>query len=182
MAIDYGPISWNFLQKKVAFLLREGFSSFSDFKIENTAIEDMVQRGWHIDLEEITPFLGEIRFGRKILLRDDLENYERDLTFFHELVHAYSLEYFGNILQDVGKNIPPETKQAHFYLVEYFARLHRADPLLLRTAVSRFGLKPFVYDRISLLAFPELCSTPNEQVLLPFCSPLWKRGILMRDS
>ncbi|HIH15160.1 MAG: hypothetical protein QT08_C0008G0052 [archaeon GW2011_AR17] len=182
MAIDSGSISWDFLQKKVDLLFKGEFSSFSNLKIENTTIEDMVQRGWYIDLEESTPFLGEIRSGRRILLRDDLKGYERDLTFFHELVHAYSLEYFGNILMDVGKNIPLETKQAHFYLVEYFARLHRADPLLLRTAISRFGLKPFVYDRISLLAFPELCSTPNEQVLFPFCSPLWKRGILMRDS
>src|SRR3989338_7113518 len=112
MAIDSGSISWDFLQKKVDLLFKGEFSSFSNLKIENTTIEDMVQRGWYIDLEESTPFLGEIRSGRRILLRDDLKG----------------------------------------------------------------------YDRISLLAFPELCSTPNEQVLFPFCSPLWKRGILMRDS
>jgi len=169
-------VAWRALDKRVQSLLTlRRYSSFATFRMETEKIEELVEN-WTLSFEEKDGFLGSSHFKKKkIKIRKNLRAYNRDLVFFHELVHAYCGTHLLDDLSD-------QTNKNNSFLVEWLARKHRACPELLRCGVSAFKLKPFVYDRISLIAFPEVYTLSEEQVHLPFCyEKIWNRGIFMQD-
>lgn len=80
-----------------------------------------------------------------ILLSDRLDNYERDIVLFHELVHCHY-----PALNDV-KDSP--YKDENGVITEWLARKARANFKVLRHAILGFGLEPRIYDLASAMAF-----------------------------
>ena len=102
---------------------------------------------------------GEGRHNFKIVLKKNVEPFKRDISLFHELVHA------KHILAGIYvPSLDPEDENFES-VVEYYARLYRADPKLLRHAVLAFGLEPAIYDKTSFEAHKK---DQEGQLLLDF--------------
>ena len=77
--------------------------------------------------------------------------YERDKALCHEIVHAwYGREHKLLCFPDVRSG---ELFDLNNAIVEWLGRKIRSNPSILRQAVSKFGLKYYVYDLSSYLAF-----------------------------
>lgn len=103
---------------------------------------------------------GEGRHNFKIVLKKNVEPFKRDISLFHELVHAKHI--FAGIYTP---SLDPEDENFES-VVEYYARVYRADPRLLKHAVLSLGLEPHIYDKPSFEAFREDHS--KGQIYFPF--------------
>lgn len=137
------------------------------------SIDRLTRQGWKVVLDDLESDGYALPRVREILLNRRLGLYQRDLTLFHELMHAW----FGDELG--GKNHVMDHKLAEESeaIAEWLARQYRADPELLRHTVLSFGLEPGVYDCISYEAFyPDLI----KQGVLPSVAEYYReQGILM---
>ena len=115
------------------------------------SISSLFKEGWRVELLEYDKGLGGLCYpeNKEITLNKSFVKYQRDKVLFHELVHAH---YPGE-LSDAGLEWNADTHNA---IVDYLARIHRANPVLLKHAIETFGLEPYIYDRPSFLAFSPL--------------------------
>ena|SRR3989338_157754 len=113
------------------------------------------------------------RDGGIIYLNSNLKGYLRDKVFFHELVHAH----YGDELSDAVKKTP-ELQNHNNAIVEWLARHHRTNPILLRHALLSYGLDIQIYDLSSFHALYDPYET--NQILFPFCCEQIEM-IILRD-
>ncbi|MEK6880437.1 MAG: hypothetical protein AABY22_12550 [Nanoarchaeota archaeon] len=126
-------------------------------QLSKTSIDLMIELGWHI--KRPPSFLKfsakkscgscspDIGFLRRIMLHPILEHYDRDKTLFHELSHIHYDSVFKVFAKNGLHNSEP--------VIEWLARKHRANPVLLKHAIHLFELEPHIYDLPSYLAFAE---------------------------
>lgn len=147
--------AWNDLDAYVRYL-KDISSRFGDHKsffnliISNPftkkSVDQLISIGWNLTTDLI--YEGSINPDNKtIYLREDLEDYRRDSTLFHELVHAW----YGECSYDIP--IEDQHRRENAAITEWLARKLRAQPDLLKHVIKSFDLQPHVYDRISLEAF-----------------------------
>ena len=135
--------------------------SFIDYLISNggkVELQDNPTTGF-ISGEALLLINGEGRHNFKIVLKKNVEPFKRDISLFHELVHAKHI--FADIYVP---SLVPEDENFEL-VVEYYARLYRADSKLLRHVVLAFGLEPAIYDKTSFEAHKK---DQEGQLLLDF--------------
>lgn len=135
----------------------ELFDLFKLYPINKNFIDYFIASGGKVEFQE-QPMCGlltgealllkngEGRHNFKIVLKKKVEPFKRDISLFHELVHANHIfaDIYVQSLDPVDVNFES--------VVEYYARLYRADSKLLRHAVLAFGLEPAIYDKTSFEA------------------------------
>lgn len=124
------------------------------------SVDSMVSKGWKIwliDLEGFESMGGGCWTELKcIILKHRLEGFERDVTLFHELLHAH----YGDELTD--RKTEGQKGEENFLIIEWIARQSRADPELLKYTINTFQLEPQIYDKVSCQAFaPDWQSLDN---------------------
>ena len=154
--------------------IRNLFKAIQDeSKITTKSIEGLVNEGW-IVISDLSFKPGYDAFGyafghpiKEIILTKGLYGYVRDLTLFHEVVHAHFLHKDKEELVTTG---------LCEYLIEWKARQLRADPKMLKKAVLSFNLEPNYYQDKSCLEafFPNsLTGNGEEQGQLTFPFSRW---------
>jgi len=103
---------------------------------------------------------GEFKTHRgvptEIIIHPLLSEYSRDKTLFHELCHIH---YDKFIIPSLDESLPKNLVDGYIFesvnenLIEWLARRHRADYVLLRDVVHSFELEPQIYDLPSYMAF-----------------------------
>lgn len=157
-------------------------SDMSWKELQGFVEEDKRYAGWLYHLFERRPFtkesLGvlsrrrimELRFediedygnlgffeGRDIItLRNGLDPFQRDVTLFHELMHAWYYPY----LDDFCSKEDDARALRNGARTEWLARNARARPDLLREVVGFFLLKKEIYDFVSYHAFRHSVHAP----------------------
>ena len=114
---------------------------------------------WWLDMDP-NKIYGEFKTHRgvptEIIIHPLLSEYPRDKTLFHELCHIH---YDKFIIPSLDESLPKNLvdgyifESVHENLIEWLARRHRADYVLLREGVHSFELEPQIYDLPSYMAF-----------------------------
>lgn len=163
--------SWQELEEVMAELRRPPHTHtyLVDIALEHTLtpirILHLSQEGWHVVRRERTAaFIGACYRDRKeVMIAEGLCGFKRDVTFFHELTHAYFGEAFYDCTTslDIGARRSANIKSM---IVEWAARRARMRPDSLRCAVQTFHLEPEIYDGASYEAFYNF----ERQIVFPF--------------
>ncbi|MBI5797899.1 hypothetical protein HZA98_03275 [Candidatus Woesearchaeota archaeon] len=116
------------------------------------------KRIMELRFEDIKDYGNLIFSGSKdtITLRSGLLPFQRDVTLFHELMHAWYYPY----LNDFYSGEAHARALRNGARTEWLARNARAQPKLLREVVCFFELKKEIYDFSSYLAFRDYVGTP----------------------
>src|SRR3989344_1061721 len=114
---------------------------------------------WWLDMDP-NKIYGEFKTHRgvptEIIIHPLLSEYSRDKTLFHELCHIH---YDKFIIPSLDESLPKNLVDGYIFesvnenLIEWLARRHRADYVLLRDVVHSFELEPQIYDLPSYMAF-----------------------------
>lgn len=151
--VTFAPfLSWSDLKSDIDYLhtlerYRREFGLIRNYPLATQSIDDLVQNKWRVHLGNEDVF-ATYYDDKVIIVREGSTPYERDQGLFHELTHAC---YGRDTLNDEdgwskgGRDLNAIT--------EWAARRSRANPWLLKHAVTSFGLEPQVYDRSSFIAF-----------------------------
>lgn len=126
----------------------------------------LANKGWEVQLDTLDPSSGfVITEPVKIILISDIDTgYIRDKVLFHELCHII---YTSQQLIDLHSSEGDVGHRQNNFIAEWLGRQLRADPSLLKAAVYGFNLKPFIYDRISFIAFSDEPYHHDLQIPLP---------------
>ena len=139
-------------QRTVAIFLARGAESDKLDQIE--AI--LKREGWQVRKEKLETLLGVChRPEKKVTIKQELRGFQRDVTFLHELNHAY----LGPTFKDVPAILQKEEVHEaciRSIIIEWAARRARANPRVLHSAVLTFDLEPQIYDHASYCAFHNL--------------------------
>lgn len=118
-------------------------------------IDLLVNEGWKV---EDGSWINSCNQEKKIMkLEKNLISkplfYERDITFMHELNHAYygRFKILGRDCLDDSVNALHEFESR--LINEFISRNNRSNSPILQSAIESFGLKPQIYDLASYLAF-----------------------------
>jgi len=153
--------NWNELSRyfrsnqSLTFLEKKEWFSVKPF---NLNLEDILRKTELILSPERSSLLGNYYRG-EILINSILTGFKRDVTVFHELIHAYGHLVHNDPLCDnysLMSDIDERKEiEENAVLVEYHARKMRAQPEILKMVIGYFGLIPNIYDQISFLSFQE---------------------------
>jgi hypothetical protein len=110
------------------------------------AIDKVISEGWRVQAEQGYVLLGGLDIDHKrMMYRESLTGFERDVTIFHELAHLHH----DPLLRSRKSRLDPVDIEL---LAEWLARRYRSDPALLRQMVVGMGLEAQVYDETSYRA------------------------------
>lgn len=138
------------------------------------SLDQLLREGWDLRFVVCVNDGYCIHYRKRIILDRDLCSYQRDFTFFHELVHAW----YGTAFSENSWDNPCQSPTLKNAVVEHTARQLRADPILLKKAVLKFKLTPFIYDRSSYLAFHR---RKKNQLEFPFVREIEENMKTMMD-
>jgi hypothetical protein len=137
--------------------------------ITTNSIDSLILEGWAVGFSDNSSCHYQ---EKNITLLIDLEQYEnsyqRDVTLFHEIAHAW----YGDALDD--RLLRGARCHDDRTIAEWLARQKRAEPELLRYAILSFGLAPQVYDRASYEAFAGQADL-DLQLVFPFAQEYYER-------
>ncbi len=144
--------TWEEVQKeilKIRCLDLKIWKDIEDRPLNCESIYELIGSGWKIRHANYI-INGSYCYShdKEIVLEKDIKYFERDINLFHEIAHAW----YGEPLNDGFAII--NYRRSKFIIAEYLARQSRVNKYLLRSAVLAFNLKPYVYDLVSYLAFP----------------------------
>ena len=115
-----------------------------------SSVKEMINKGYLLTFEESLKYgaMGTCNFEEKIIgISKKENNFERDLTICHELIHAFygeiSHDGFGSSSGFFGENR---------ILVNLLSREIRANPKYLASILNEFKIPSQIYDESSLLA------------------------------
>lgn len=126
--------------------------------INEDTINKLIKAGWRVN------FFCEsnCQLDKKVInLERGIRGYTRDREFFHELVHAV----YGEELADKTFSLFEYDNRA---IAEWLGRRSRSDPALLCYTITGFQLEPYVYDRVSVLAFDPSLAGLDKQLAFYF--------------
>jgi len=136
--------------------------------VSKRGIKGLEEKGWTV-LFDIIIYDGMCDFkNRKITIYNSLDDFSRDKSTYHELVHAYygNISFDGNMWKAKDETADLEQRKNRV-LVDWYARQIRATPPLLAAIWETFNISPRIYDRASLSAtniiHPNLKPGPPEK-------------------
>lgn len=133
------------------------------------SIDLLVREGWKVELKKIYSDGYIVCAPKIIFINEFLTGFQRDVTLFHEIIHAL---YPGRGDNNIRPGIYNEE------IVEWLARQCRTDSKLLRYAILTFGLEPQVYDKVSYHAFPDaLGYNLDRQLAFPFAEEFFRTDL-----
>jgi len=137
---------------------RKIWKLIEDTPINENSIDKLIREGWRVNY-----FLeSNCNLGKKVIsLEKGIRGYKRDRALFHELAHAV----YGEELADRWAAIFGCDNRA---IAEWLGRRSRSDFALLRYTITSFQLEPYVYDRVSVLAFDPSLANLDEQLVFQF--------------
>jgi hypothetical protein len=110
------------------------------------SVDYLISENWSVEKDSVASSCNFPGTGNKIKLKEGIKDYERDIHFFHEMMHAW----YGYNLAD---NTPGGSNNRA--IIEYLARTKRANSELLKHSIISFGLPISIYDKVSFEAFKD---------------------------
>ena len=161
----FSELETEFYRIRNNYPARNIWNLIKEFPIDNGAINILVNMGW-----KVTPGYYRslcVPSKREIFLEKDLEPYQRDLTLFHEITHAW--------YEDDASDSPlSHYAYENRVIAEYLSRILRKNPELLKHTVLSFYLKHYIYDLASYQAFHPYPSNLDIQLAFPFAEEYYK--------